>query len=173
MISENAFNIFVDPATQECLTIHEEVAEDRINTSKYLRSSSNSYSIIDGIPHLLYPPILSDADQKSQDFYDGRAQQYEDNLHLTFFTHNVSEVETRNSFIDKLKLNQSSRVLEIACGTGRDSELIAKRLHENGELHLQDISTDMIRLCYDKLYHNEIVRSYSVSNAIHLPYPSH
>ena len=30
----------------------------------------------------------------------------------------------------------------------------------------------MIRLCYDKLSHNEIVRSYSVSNAMHLPYPN-
>ena len=83
MFPENAFNLFVDPATQEPLAILK-VAEDGINIVKYLKSSANSYPIIDGIPHLLHPPILLGADKKSQDFYDGELNNM--SLHLTFFT---------------------------------------------------------------------------------------
>ena len=53
--------------------------------------------------------------------------------------------------INKLQLSSQSKVLEIACGTGRDSVLIEKRLDANAELWLADISYDMIRMAKEKL----------------------
>jgi ubiquinone/menaquinone biosynthesis C-methylase UbiE len=107
------------------------------------------------------------------EFYQGRANQYEDTLHLTFKTHSLDEVSTRQTFIDKLNLKNDSKVLEIACGTGRDSVLIANRLSKGGELHLQDLSSDMLRICHDKLKDHDSVSSFALANAQYLPYPDH
>ena len=92
--------------------------------------------------------------QKSR-LYDGRAQQYEDNLHLTFL-HIMSEVS--NSY-DKLNLSPSSRVLEIS--TGRDSTFpygsmkvvnyTARYIHRYDTALLQQATTT-------------VCRSFSVSN---------
>ena len=47
--------------------------------------------------------------------------------------------------IDLLELKNDFKVLEVACGTGRDSVLLDKRLSNKAELHLTDISFDMIK----------------------------
>ncbi|MEI6265407.1 MAG: class I SAM-dependent methyltransferase [Sphingobacteriia bacterium] len=154
-------SVFVDPQTKEKLT-------SKGNT---LVSSTSIYNCNNNnIPNLIFPSVLAEEDQHSKNFYQGRAQQYDDTLHLTFFTHSQNEENVRESFIDKLKIRENSKVLEIACGTGRDSVLIAKRLSSNGELHVQDISEDMINLCYDKLKELDIKKSFCLSNAIYLPY---
>ncbi len=94
-----------------------------------LHSITPEFKLIDGIlPDLIWPIELPIEDEHSRNFYEGRANQYEDTLHLTFFTHSADEVKTRNSFIDKLNIKSSSKVLEIACGTGRDSILISETL---------------------------------------------
>jgi len=154
--------IFIDPETRELLT----------KSGNELVSSKSSYSIIENkIADLVWPRKLPTEDLKAKLFYEGRALQYENTLHYTFYTHNLDETETRNSFIDKLKLKPNSKVLEIACGTGRDSILIAKRLSNGGELHMQDISLDMMKICFDKISVIDIEKSFSLSNAMYLPYP--
>ncbi len=136
------------------------------------KSIAKEFKVIDGIlPNLIWPMELPVEDQHSKNFYEGRAKQYEDSLHLTFFTHSADEVKVRNSFIDKLNINSNSKVLEIACGTGRDSILISKRLGKGGELHMQDISEDMIKICIEKLSRIEVKKSFCLSNAHYLPYP--
>lgn len=155
------YSIFVDPESKKPLKL----------VSGKLSGTSGKYDIKKGIPDLIFPKELPDEDLHAQQFYDGRAQQYDDTLHLTFFTHGEDEKKTRNHFIDKLNLRSSSKVLEVACGTGRDSELIAKRLSGKGELHLQDISHDMMSHAYQKLKKNPVARSFGLSNACFLPYP--
>ena len=159
----NDMNIFVDPDTKGELILEE---------NKLTSKSDVSYKINNQIPNLIFPTILPVADENAKQFYQGRADQYDDTLHLTFFTHSLDEEKVRNSFIDKLALNEDSKVLEIACGTGRDSLLIAKRLSENGELHMQDISEDMITKCFEKFKNNKTIKkSFCLSNAGYLPYP--
>jgi ubiquinone/menaquinone biosynthesis C-methylase UbiE len=128
------------------------------------------FHVHDGVAHLVYPETLNFGDASSRDFYEGRADQYEDTLHLTFLTHDLDENKTRQSFIDKLNIGPGSKVLEIACGTGRDSVLIADRLLPGGELHLQDISSDMMRVCRKKLHGHPAAASFALANAMHLPY---
>lgn len=161
MAKESEYNLFVDPSSGKKMSY----------SNGKLKGSSGTYTISNNIPNLIFPNELPAEDLHAQKFYDGRAQQYDDTLHLTFFTHGEDEKKTRNHFIDKLKLKSSSKVLEVACGTGRDSELIAKRLSGKGELHLQDISQDMMQRCYKKLKKLKIKKTFALSNACYLPYP--
>ena len=158
--------IFCDPHTKAQLF---EVKENEKVVG--LQGNDNNFPVSDNIPNLIYPKQLDSLDAKSKNFYEGRAEQYENTLHLTFYTHNLDETSTRNKFIDKLELKQNSKVLEIACGTGRDSVLIADRLSADGELHVQDISIDMLRICKSKLNGRPSFASISQSSAMYLHYP--
>jgi ubiquinone/menaquinone biosynthesis C-methylase UbiE len=160
--------IFIDPETRHPLLL----SCGKENHDATLSSNNGrSYKITDGVAQLIYPENLNHQDAGSRDFYEGRADQYEDTLHLTFVTHNLDEMSTRQSFIDKLRIGPGSKVLEVACGTGRDSALIADRVGASGELHLQDISADMMRVCHRKLEGHPAVASFALANALHLPYP--
>ncbi len=161
-------NVFIDPATG-CDLVSEN-SEEGGETSWLKGGSGETFEVVNGIANLVFPKELAEQDQEACAFYDGRADQYDDTLHLTFVTHGLDENETRHSFIEKLNLKESSKVLEIACGTGRDSVLIADLLGEGGELHLQDLSSDMMRRCHDKLKDHEAVQSFALANAVHLPY---
>lgn len=156
------YSIFIDPETKENLSLKENIFKSKSGLSYHLKNK---------IPDFIFPKVLDKQDKEAKKFYEGRAQQYDDTLHLTFFTHSEDEEKTRNSFIDKLNINKNSKVLEIACGTGRDSVLISKRLSKKGELHLQDISEDMLGRCYEKLKNATHKKSFSLSNACYLPYP--
>lgn len=129
------------------------------------------YQIKNGIPDLTHPPILHKVDARARDFYDGRAEDYDKYLHLTFKTHNEDEQEVRNSFIDLLEIGKGDRVLDLACGTGRDSEIIAERLGDTGEIFCLDISSDMLRRCVHRLQKFSLNKYFSLSNAINLPFP--
>lgn len=160
--------IFIDPETKHPLLI----SRGDGNSDAILSSSDGkTYEVTNGVAQLIYPNSLDDQDAGSRDFYEGRADQYEDTLHLTFVTHNLDEILTRQSFVEKLHIKSGSKILEIACGTGRDSVLIADRLDSEGELHLQDISGDMMRVCRNKLANHRAVASFALANALHLPYP--
>lgn len=160
--------IFLDPETKRPLQlILSGESRDGILSS----GSGKSYKVTNGVAHLIYPEILNDQDSGSRDFYEGRADQYEDTLHLTFVTHKLDEMATRQSFIEKLHIKSGSKILEIACGTGRDSALIADKVGSSGEVHLQDISADMMRVCHRKLENHPAVASFALANAMHLPYP--
>ena len=160
--------IFVDPQTRNPLMIGR--GDGNCNASLSSIDGKN-YPIKNGVAQLIYPNNLDDQDAGSRDFYEGRADQYEDTLHLTFVTHGLDEYATRQSFIDKLYIKLGSKILEIACGTGRDSVLIADRVGPEGELHLQDISADMMRVCRNKLGNHHAVASFALANAMYLPYP--
>ena len=122
------------------------------STSKGLSDGENTFEYIsDNIPNLIYPFKLSNFDRNVKDFYEGRAEAYEKYLNLTFKTYNEDETEDREKMIDLLNLSPESKVLEVACGTGRDSVLIDRRLNGKGELHLTDISLDMIMIAKEKL----------------------
>jgi ubiquinone/menaquinone biosynthesis C-methylase UbiE len=110
-------------------------------------------------------------DQNVMNFYDDRAQAYDDNLHLTFYTHNLDEDQERKKFISNLSIKPNSRILEIACGTGRDSIIIGNMLNSDGELHLTDISKNMLDICYEKLQSRKIKATLSLSDCHQLPYP--
>ena len=161
------YSIFVEPKTKNEFKLNYEG-----NKLVAFNADENTvYHLQHGIPNFIYPNKLDKEDAISKDFYEGRGDQYEDTIHLTFHTHNSDEEKTRKSFIDRLNLSGKSKVLEVACGTGRDSELILQMLDSNAQLHMQDISRDMMRICYNKVSSNPKAASFSLSNALYLPYP--
>lgn len=104
-------------------------------------------------------------------FYDLRAQAYEDNLHLTFKVHNLKETKERIKFIKKLNIKKDSKVLDLACGTGRDSFLIASQLGPKGYLAMQDISKNMLRICVEKIEKKNVKKNFILSDSQKIPYP--
>ncbi len=159
---------FISPQTHEKLTLDESTSVKSFKTS-----SGIEYNFVDGIPDFIFPPKLSLQEKNTLEFYESRADVYDKFLFQTFKTHNENEIDTRNTFIDKLQISSSSKVLEVACGTGRDSELIAKRLGKNGRLVLQDISHSMLNICRQKIEAFDIPKDYCISNAAYLPFPDH
>jgi ubiquinone/menaquinone biosynthesis C-methylase UbiE len=130
-----------------------------------------TYPIKDAIPDLTFPKKLNKIDEKVRSFYDSRVDDYDKYLPLTFKTHNENEKEVRNNFIDCLEIKRGYRVLDIACGTGRDSEIIAKRLGQRGEICMTDISPLMLKRCIERLKKYNLKKDFCISTAAYLPYP--
>lgn len=141
----------------------------KIRKNKFLVSSSKKYSITNNI--LDFRKKISKKIKKTKLFYDLRAQAYEDNLFMTFKTHNVDENKERKRYIKKLNLKKDSRILDLACGTGRDSALIAEQLGSKGYLAMQDISQNMINICKKKIDKFKVKKKYILSEASKIPYP--
>ena len=156
-------NIFVDPFSKNSLSLNK-------TNDKLFFPNGEIVDICNEIPNFIYPQKLSTCDQYFQDFYKGRAKQYDDNLHLTFKTHGLDEEQSRSNFIQRLQIKPEHRVLEIACGTGRDSLIISELLSSRGELHLQDFSFDMMSRCKEKFNKKKHLTSFCLSNAMYLPY---
>ncbi len=166
-------SLYVDPESQQPLrlgTVEQEAAGE-IESGTLVDKRGNEYPIRFGMPDLTYPRELSQPDLQARSFYDGRAEAYDKFLHLTFQTHGEDEQVLRNRFIDALELKPAHKVLEVSCGTGRDSEIIARRLGAEGLLCLQDIAGGMLERCRQRLESSTVPTSYSVSNACYLPYP--
>jgi len=171
-LKKKDLEIYVCPITQSRLTLREiEEANGDVISGFLVSEEGRKYPVRNGIPDLTYPPELSEQDASARSFYDGRADTYDDYLYLTFKTHGENEQNLRNMFVDTLSLRPSYRVLEVACGTGRDSEIIANRLDAKGVFYLQDISPGMLEKCRDRLSASSVPTSFCLSNACYLPYP--
>ena len=130
-----------------------------------------TYEVVDGIPDFIFPNLNETSDAQAAEFYGGRVDAYDENLHLTFKTHEIDERKTRSSFINNLSLSPSSKVLEVAAGTGRDSEIIAEHLSSSGRLYISDISGAMLKRCREKLSDRfDVPIEYHLSNALNLPF---
>ena len=111
----------------------------------------DEYIITEGIPDLITKEDLIGDALFARNYYKGIADTYDKNVDITFALYNEKEIEVRNYMIDLLDLKPDFKVLEISAGTGKDSELISKRLNEKGELFCLDISPDMLRYVKQKL----------------------
>ena len=159
---------YICPDTRKPLRAVKDAATGRI--FRLETDEGRSYPVEDGIPDLTFPPILHEADEKARRFYDSRVDAYDEYLPLTFKTHNEDEQEVRNRFVDALEIKKGDRTLDIACGTGRDSEIIAQRLGEGGALFMQDIAPVMLRRCVERMEKYQLRKAFCISNALYLPY---
>src|SRR5260370_34616106 len=122
-------SVYRHPLTGEPLALRDEgLAGDDVVTGNLVSATGDSFVIADGLPELVWPPLLSGPDKHAREFYDGRADVYDRYLPLTFATYREDEGEIRHAMVDRLELKPGQRVLEVGAGTGRDSEIIASRL---------------------------------------------
>ena len=124
------------------------------------------------IPNFLNVEEIIGSDKESLDWYKVNARDYDAYLPLTFETFNVNEDEERMKMIDALDIKAGQRVLELGAGTGRDTSKIISKLG-SGEIFIQDISTEILDICYDKLCDTEegVDKHFFISNADNLPLP--
>lgn len=147
-----------------------------INKNGFLEDSSgNIFEVINGVPNFVYPKELSKSDLDSLEWYKNNAAFYDEFLPLTFDTFGVDEDKEREKLVKNLHLNSDHKVLEIGCGTGRDSEKILNYLGAEGELYLQDISPEILKIAVDKFSNKKFDANvfFSLSNAYYLPFPDH
>lgn len=149
----------------------DEVDGQEVVTGRLVSEDGAEYPIRGGIPDLTYPRELAGEQKDSLSYYEGVAEVYDDVAHLSFRIQYVDEAKARREFVRLLGLRPDSRVLELACGTGRDSEIIAGDLGETGQLYLQDISPAMLLQSRKKLSGVSVPVEFVVGNACFLPFP--
>jgi ubiquinone/menaquinone biosynthesis C-methylase UbiE len=142
-------------------------------------SDGRSFTIENGVPNLLWPLALSEIEAKTKKEYDRVAEQiYDAALNWQFAALYEDEEKVRELMINMFDLKPGARILEVGCGTGRDSFRLARRLDASGELFLQDLSPGMVHTCvkrmteYDRDMQFKCGLHYSISNATYLPFAS-
>jgi SAM-dependent methyltransferase len=150
---------------------------DQVQAGVLVSAAGCRYPIRSGIPDLTDPASLTKIEVGTQAEYDRVAEDiYDRAVDWQFAAFLEDEDKVRETMVDMLELRPGMKVLEVGCGTGRDSFRLARRLGSDGELHMQDLSSRMVEVCRNKMrvYADEIgldcSLEYSASNATALPY---
>lgn len=166
------------PADRSALALAAAVQGDTIETGELVSANGRRYAVIHGVPHLVYPDTLSGVEQQTQTEYDRVAERvYDAAVDWQFAAFREDEDAVREGMLDLLGVRPGTRVLEVGCGTGRDSYRIARRLGAGGVLFLQDLSPQMVYVCARNMSTRHqatpmpCALEYSVSNAGYLPFP--
>jgi ubiquinone/menaquinone biosynthesis C-methylase UbiE len=144
--------------------------DQEVTRGRLLCVCGRDYPIEEGIPNLVYPEKLLPSDEVFKQKYDKAAEQYDVGLDWLFRSFYEDEDSIRSGMTELLDLRPDSRVLEIGCGTGKDSQHILARLDGKGELYAQDISLGMVRLARRRLEGFQTRIDYFLSNASYLPF---
>ena len=172
-------NFYVCPFTKSDLKLNNARMQGDFISSGELVCAENSYEIKDGIPNFIRPDHLTKLEIATQHEYDLVAEEFYDTaLDWLFASYYENEDDVRERMLDPLKLSGNSKVLEVGCGTGRDSFRIARRLDKDGVFFLQDLSPKMV-MKTKKLFQDTFTKKYNIgcevncfiSNATHLPFP--
>lgn len=165
------------PADRSELSLADaELAAGEIVTGNLVSLAGRRYPIERGFPDLIYPAELDSVEEKTKAEYDRVADEiYDRAVDWQFKAFHEDEDKVRETMVDLMQLQPGMRVLEVGCGTGRDSFRLARRLGA-GELHMQDLSPAMVGVCRHKMagFQKELgftcTLEYSASNASWLPY---
>jgi ubiquinone/menaquinone biosynthesis C-methylase UbiE len=164
--------IYICPVTGGELTLRINDGDKGAIRAGYFESSAGlTYPIMDGVPDFTYPRELGDHQKEQLAYYEANAEIYDDVQGLTFAIQNENEEAVRQRMVSYLHLERPSKVLELACGTGRDSAHIAAQLGPQGQLFVQDLSAAMLKQCRIRLKSTDVPVSFSVGNASYLPFP--
>ena len=113
--------------------------------------SNKRYFIREGCVDFITPEQEIKGAAFARKYYSEIAKTYDENVHITFELYKENELEIRNRMINLLELKPNFKVLEVSAGTGKDSEIIASKLNNEGGLWLLDISPDMLAYNMQKL----------------------
>jgi SAM-dependent methyltransferase len=166
------------PVSGSPLTLSETSSSGgEIVSGKLISLDGAVYPIEQGVLNFLRSELLSPVEVETQAEYDRVAEEiYDVAVDWQFASLFEDENTVRESMVDMLHPAPGAQVLEVGCGTGRDSFRLARRLGPDGYLHLQDLSPGMVHTCVRKM--SEYSRTapftcgldYSVSSALSLPF---
>jgi ubiquinone/menaquinone biosynthesis C-methylase UbiE/uncharacterized protein YbaR (Trm112 family) len=146
------------------------IVNNEVLNGKLVSESGAEYPIRDGFPDFVIPTELKGGDAVALRDYDLHGKNYDQNLPITFQTIGEDELTNRKKIIGKLELKPGARVLDLGCGSGRDTLLIAELLDGSGELYAQDLSLEMLNICRDRMRANALHIEFARTNACALPF---
>jgi ubiquinone/menaquinone biosynthesis C-methylase UbiE len=151
---------------------------EEIISGSLVSPEGDVYPIENGVPNFVDPALLTAIEAQTKSEYDRVAEEiYDIAVDWQFAAMYEDENAVRESMVDMLAPHENDNVLEVGCGTGRDSFRLARRLGPHGRLHMQDLSPGMVSVCVRTM--SELATTspfacsldYSVSNATSLPFP--
>ena len=157
------------PDTGSTMVLEGAGGTGEITSGTFVSDSGARFEINDGIPDFTFPVSLAGPDRKAREFYDGRVDDYDRYLPLTFETFGEQEDAVREDMVSRLDLKPDACVLEIGCGSGRDSVHIAAKIPD-GRLFCQDISANMLARCKERTRGLAAKVELSLANASYLPF---
>ena len=160
--------IYLSPGTQEPLLMEVfDIEEGNVINGKLYNDKGISYTISNGIPDFRN----NQGKQEWLEYYEQNAATYDNYNHVTFELQGFDEYKTRKEVISRLGIIKGQKILEIGCGTGRDSVIISELLQNSGELFLADISLSMLQKCKAKLESRSALTEFILADAAKLPFP--
>jgi ubiquinone/menaquinone biosynthesis C-methylase UbiE len=173
-MKKNSAEAYRCPHSQQELTLRmDRVEGDDVVEGCLTARDGQTYGIKRGIPNLTFPEQLGASDAEFRDKYDRGAEQYDAGLDWLFRSFYEDEEKVRTGMIDLLGLKPGMRVLEIGCGTGKDSVIIARSLSDVGQIFLLEMSRNMLEVCRAKLTDCRGVQiEFLLGNASYLPFPN-
>ncbi|WP_354034933.1 methyltransferase domain-containing protein [Bradyrhizobium sp. S3.2.6] len=132
---------FVCPQDHQPLTLAEKGAA-------LVSAAGARYPVRDGIPDFVAAAGHEDPPEGNQQFYRTRAQEYDLGNSVMFRMLQSEEEPVREDLADTLKLASGARVLEIGCGTCRDTVHLLRR---NATVYAGDLSQEMLAIGKQRL----------------------
>lgn len=163
---------YLCPYSRSPLRIVESRAPNASGEIVYANENGDEYPIVDGVPHFFLRDKLTNGEKAAVNEYDHTVSYYDAHLDWLFASFYEDEGRVRNAMVDLLEISPSSRVLEVAAGTGRDTGYIASRLDYRGSLYVQDLAATMVQAARTRLETSKYQCGlrFFVSSASHLPF---
>lgn len=136
----------------------------------FSKEANKNYLIRKGCIDFITPEQEIKGAAFAREYYSQIAKTYDENVHITFDLYKEDELEVRNSMIDLLNLTPEHKILEVSAGTGKDSELISKRLGKNGGHWVLDISPHMLEFNVERMKNVKVPTEHVVASACELPF---
>lgn len=159
----------MNPHILQCPACRASLAFEPGDPERLACSCGRRYPLREGFPDLRYPERLLPSDEEFKEKYDRGAALYDAGLDWLFKSFFEDENAVRSSMVDLLELKKGARVLDIGCGTGKDSEHILERIGDAGELWAIELSLGMLRLARERVGRRET--TFLLANASYLPFP--
>ncbi|MDA0990818.1 MAG: methyltransferase domain-containing protein [Verrucomicrobia bacterium] len=159
-----------DPMQALNLHVTKAVGEEVV-TGELRTAAGVTFPIPRGIPDFTWPQTLLKDDAETRASYDKLAAEYDKFAPLPFQTLYSDEWAIRRQMIDALRLPADATVLEIGCGAGRGSALIADRMGGRGRLYLQELAPKLLDIAVTALKGAKTPVEFSIANGSYLPFP--
>lgn len=170
-MNKDEASFYCCPKCKSHLTLKIKSAKDNLVIEGELSDDAgHSYPIIKGIPHFFDPIWFKKSEKEVIKSYNTNALSYDYGIEFFFKTLKVDETKLRKQITGMLEFSSTGKVLEIACGTGKDSEFLDRRINEGGKLYLQDASLPMIELCHSKLSKTKNRVEFALTHSEYLPF---